>query len=513
MGKTKEFSVAYEKETKENGATAYGGFGPLLQFLSAIGFVEIVEKSMPARSQQGYAPVQYLLGLILLNWSGGESVSDIEALEQDSGLKRLIKQWENSFSQLKDRFFSKGRTRIFPSCSRIFNFLNGFNDLNEDRERESTPEGTSKILQPSEEFSKLVDINREIIHKAAKLNPQTVATLDMDNNLVISKKSNAKYSYKKTPSYGPFNVFWDEMDMMLYSEFRDGNVPPGKEQARVLKEALCQLPSTVEKVYHRSDSAGYQHELLEFMDSGTSRFGKIEFAVSANVTQNIRKLARELPENQWQSVKYLDENGLEVMTKQEVAEVVYVPETKNKSKNAPVFRTIVTRELINAQGTFNEEGELSFDFSETAEKKLHIEQMGEGAYKVFAVVTNRNEIPLEILLWHRKRCGRSEEEHARLTNDMAAGRFPSDSFGENAAWWMIAIISLNILKFFQRDILPKQFKRSRIKKLNLYFLRVVMRIVKSGHGLKIKIPFQSKISEFIDGILENLILIKARLPD
>ncbi len=57
--------------------------------------------------------------------------------------------------------------------------------------------------------------------------------------------------------------------------------------------------------------------------------------------------------------------------------------------------------------------------------------MNDIAHKVFAIVTNRTETPLEILLWHRKRCGRSEEEHSRLTADMAGGRFPSDSFGEN----------------------------------------------------------------------------------
>jgi len=59
-------------------------------------------------------------------------------------------------------------------------------------------------------------------------------------------------------------------------------------------------------------------------------------------------------------------------------------------------------------------------------------------YKVFFIVTNIADSPLEILLWHRKRCGKSEQEHSRLTKDMAGGRFPSDSFGENAAWWYLS---------------------------------------------------------------------------
>ena len=41
---------------------------------------------------------------------------------------------------------------------------------------------------------------------------------------------------------------------MLHTEFRDGNVPAGHEQLRVLKESLAMLPEGVEKVRLRSDT-------------------------------------------------------------------------------------------------------------------------------------------------------------------------------------------------------------------------------------------------------------------
>ena len=47
----------------------------------------------------------------------------------------------------------------------------------------------------------------------------------------------------------------------VHSEFRDGNVPAGREQ-RMLQEFLEALPAVVEKVRMRSDTTGYQHELL-----------------------------------------------------------------------------------------------------------------------------------------------------------------------------------------------------------------------------------------------------------
>jgi hypothetical protein len=108
-------------------------------------------------------------------------------------------------------------------------------------------------------------------------------------------------------------------------------------------------------------------------------------------------------------------------------------------------------------------------------------------YKVFGIVTNINGSPLDILLWHRKRCGKSEQEHSRLTKDMAGGRFPSDSFGENAAWWYFSIISLNLLKLFQRHTLPKELSTVRIKRLNALMFRVAVKVVKGSRTLKIKI--------------------------
>jgi len=76
---------------------------------------------------------------------------------------------------------------------------------------------------------------------------------------------------------------------MVYSEFRDGNVPAGHEQLRVLKVSLLHLPSGVRKVALRSDAAGYQEELLLYCGEGQDpRFGVIEFAVGADVNEAFR---------------------------------------------------------------------------------------------------------------------------------------------------------------------------------------------------------------------------------
>jgi len=99
-------------------------------------------------------------------------------------------------------------------------------------------------------------------------------------------------------------------------------------------------------------------------------------------------------------------------------------------------------------------------------------------YKIFGIVTNLDGTPMEIVLYHRKRCGKSEQEHSRLTKDMAGGRFPSGSFGENAAWWYLSIISLNLLKLFQRYTLPNELKQVRLKTLNARLFRIALKTIK-----------------------------------
>ena len=479
--------VKYETEEKESCLTSFGGVPAFLEFVIGIGFDRIVSSKFAANSEQGFHPLHQHLTLILINLTGGASVSDVNLLEADSGLKRFFEKMESKFSGLGKRMFRKGRKRVFPSPSRIFSFLDRFNSEHEEHERQSTLEGESKILPVADEFDKLVAVNRDVVAVAQKLTPQKTATLDMDNNLIISQKSNSRISYKKKPSYQPFNVYWHEQDLMLFSEFRDGNVPAGKEQLRVLKEAEVLLPEGIEELKLRSDSAGYQHELLEYMESGQSRFGKIRFAVSCDVTKPFRQAVLSVKEDEWQPVVYTDKNGDLHESGQQVAEVCFVPETKNTSKDAPVFRYLATREAVNIQCKFEDSGQTTYLTSEYIENKLHLEEMEKKVYKVFGIVTNEDGSPVDILLWHRKRCGKSEQEHSRLTNDMAGGRFPSDSFGENAAWWYMSIISLNLLKLFQRHTLPSHLHHSRIKKLNGLMFRVTAKVVKRSRSLTIRI--------------------------
>jgi Transposase DDE domain group 1 len=503
--------VKVEEDKNESTLSSFGAIPTFLEFLNGLKFDRMVEVSFKEKSKQGYSSLHHILTLVLLNLTGGQSVSDVERLEEDGGLTRVFKKLEKKLSGLRGRIFRKGRTRVFPSSSRIFGFLDRFNSAEEETERESTQQGKSKILPVADSFKGLIELNRSIICQSQVLSPKQTATLDMDNNLIVTNKTTAKVSYKKDPSYHPFNVYWAEHDLMLFSEFRDGNVPAGVEQLRILKESLSQLPAGVEKVTVRSDTAGYQHDFLEFMEKGTKRFGRIGFSVSCDVSRSFRQAVLEVDKSEWQPIIVTDAAGNQYITKQEVAEVCFVPETKNKKKSAPVFRYLATREAVDIQYEFKDDGQISIFTSEYVEQKLHLEEMEKKIYKVFGIVTNQEGTPLDIVLHHRKRCGKSEQEHSRLTKDMASGRFPSCSFGENAAWWYLSIISLNLLKLFQRHALPKELETVRIKTLNARMFRIALKMIARSRQLTIKIGNGHSLFKLISSAQKKILELDEKL--
>ena len=121
-------------------------------------------------------------------------------------------------------------------------------------------------------------------------------------------------------------------------------------------------------------------------------------------------------------------------TGKEWAEVCFVPNEIAFAKNAPVYRYLATRELLAQPELPGMEAELPFP-TMTMEKKR---------YKVFGIVTNRDIEGNELVNWLHKRCGKSEEAHSIMKEDLAGGKLPSSDFGENAAWWGIMILAFNL---------------------------------------------------------------------
>jgi len=85
--------------------------------------------------------------------------------------------------------------------------------------------------------------------------PQATATIDLDATILESQKQSAKATYDGRRGYQPVIALWAEQDVVLADEFRDGNVPAGTGNQRLIERAIAHLPSGVGRILVRADSA------------------------------------------------------------------------------------------------------------------------------------------------------------------------------------------------------------------------------------------------------------------
>ena len=87
--------------------------------------------------------------------------------------------------------------------------------------------------------------NRRLIAWLQERAPQAVATIDVDATILESQKRSALATYDGRSGYQPVVALWAEQDVVLADEFRDGNVPAGTGNRRLVERAVAALPPGV----------------------------------------------------------------------------------------------------------------------------------------------------------------------------------------------------------------------------------------------------------------------------
>lgn len=460
----------YEQENQASGMTSLAGLPIYLDLASVLNLGESIARHLHIK-MRGWTDEQIVMSLILLNLAGGDSVDDLRVLEADEGFCKVLQRIELKGLRRKERRdmerrWRKEKRRSVPSPSAVFRYLAAFH---EDRAR---IEGKAVIPPLPDLLSALAQVNTDFVAAVHARKPLTSATLDMDATLIGTCKKEALFSYKGYKAYQPLNTYWAELGCILHTEFRDGNVPAGHEQLRVFLHALSLLPPGVKTVRLRSDTAGYQHELLSYCDRGKKgklheRFGRIEFAIGADVTPEFKKAVREAEE--WRPLH--DKKGR--ITGQ-WAEVCFVPNAECTTKKGQPYRYIAIREEV---------------------RQPHLPDMlpfqtiafDDAQYKLFGLVTNMDWEAEQLIHWHHKRCGKSEEAHAVMKEDLAGGKLPSGQFSENAAWWAIMVLAHNLNAAMKGLVLQDSWVSKRMKAIRFHLINLPGRIIEHARELLIRL--------------------------
>jgi hypothetical protein len=422
--------------------TAHGGVPLVIEAFRISGAAAVVDASvMIKRRKRGLTPAQLVEGLFSLWAAGGERCEDLAALREDAALALLL-----------------GHGLPAPQTAR--DFLDAF--------EEAVPplwQGERCHVQgEGERLQGLAKANRRLIAFLQERRPEAVATIDVDAAVLESHKRSALATYDGRTGYQPVVALWSEQDVILADEFRDGNVPAGTGNRRVVEQALAALPAGVGEIRLRGDSALYEQALLRWLEARG-----IGYAISADMGRELAAAIRALPETAWQIER---EDGDAV---RHWAEVPYVPSDGVAAKDRPEPPRYLAIRIIKKQGRLFADG---------------------GEVKHFAIVTNRPDPEggsgLDLIRWQRGKAGTIEHTHHVLTNELAAEALPSQRFAANAAWFRLNVMLYTLLSAFKRVALPEALHDARPKRLRFVLLNGVGKVVRHARETVLRLVGEAR---------------------
>lgn len=426
--------------------TSFGGLPLVVETYEALGLPGSVKRNVWIKQRdRGYRESKYVESVIALIAAGGDCLEDIEQLRSDSGLKLLLGE--------------------MPSAEAVRFFLYAFHD---EGQVEGRPSEGAFIPEETKPLKGLWEVNRELVLKASRGDEPKRATIDQDATVVESHKEESRWTYLGEKGYQPLINYWAEEDLVLSDEFRDGNVPAGMDALAAFLRAVLALPQSVEEIYFRSDSAAYQHKLLDAMREGVEHGGRkipVYFAISADMSEELRGKIVSLSEGAWKPLRKITDAGL-MEGRKEWAEVEFIPSAPSLRREMKPDRYLAIR-VRPAQGELFSDG---------------------NAYHYYAVVTNLWEWDGErVLRWQRERCGTVEKVHDMLKNDLAGGVMPCGRFFSNAAWWRLNCLCYNVISVMKRKALPPTFWPVRMKALRFHLIGVAGKVVSHARSVLLKL--------------------------
>jgi hypothetical protein len=404
--------------------TGRAGVPLVIELFRQVGVAATIDAQVVVKQRQrGLPPSQLVESLIALWTSGGDRCQDLTTLREDHALAQLLGY-------------------PLPAATTVRDFLEAFH-VEDGPLWSAGPQAT--IPLESGPLAALSQANRTLVAALQQGAREASATLDVDGTLVESHKDAATVAYDGTRGYQPVVVLWAEQDVIVHDQFRDGHVPAGCGNVRVLEQVVANLSQRVKQIRVRGDSALYETAVLRWCEEH-----RVDYAISADLSVQLKAEIVRLPETAWQ-VEREESEAIRSW-----AEVPYVPDDGDHRKDRPCVRRYLAVRVQKRQGTLFADG-----------SRVHY----------FAIVTNRAGDGLALLQWHREKGGTVEHAHHVLKNELAAAALPSGKFGANAAWFRLNVLTYNLLTALKRLTLPGDLRTARPKRLRFLLFNTVGKVI------------------------------------
>ncbi|PYV47146.1 MAG: IS1380 family transposase, partial [Acidobacteria bacterium] len=247
-------------------------------------------------------------------------------------------------------------------------------------------------------------------------------------------------------SYHPLLCFNGLTKDFWQGELRSGLAYTGTEAVTLLKASFAQLPSSVKTVTMRGDKGFYDHKIIEYLETQHAHF-----AIAAKLTKRLKEKLPGLAYRKYAS-------GFAT------AEFLYQPQDWKKP-----YRFVAIRRPI----------------AEDPTEQLTLFTVSKHTYQV--IVTDLSLLPFNVWKYYNDRAA-VELIIKELKGSYPLAKIPSHHFAANEAYFHLLLFSYNLINWFKRLCLPKEFHRMTLATLRSRLLLVPSELTTSDNKPTLKLP-------------------------
>lgn len=411
----------------------FGGINFVIKALNDQKIPDLLDKHLPSLpSQCKYNWKDILYSFWSIYFCGGDCIEDL-------GI--------NLKSHLNDNPYFK-----VPSPDRV---LDRFKELALPIDIFSLPRGVS--LHQFSLNASLNELNLQML-KQLNLVSSKAHTLDYDNTILYTNKSDSKSTYKKAYGYAPgVGIIGDKV---VFVENRNGNSAAKDLQFQTLIRMFSELEKQQIKIdAFRADAASYQANVIDFITKKTNRFF-IRATMNHALADSINKIEK------WDKI----ENGSEIIWRGEV-------------KFTPFIRTYKRSKQLHKLKEYR----LVVSKIERTDKQMNM--FTNDAYLYSAILTNDFDLEIDEVVSFYNQRGAIEKQFDILKNDFGWRNLPFSKLEQNTVFLLFSAMCRNLYQYIIKNFAQK-FKglneTFRIKKFIFRFIAIPAKWVKSSRSNKLR---------------------------
>ena len=273
------------------------------------------------------------------------------------------------------------------------------------------------------------------------LDNNTEYTLFIDPTIIEANKEGAARSYMGFKGYRPIIATLNEIPIILFHEFRDGNISGANVE--VLEDIFNLINLSGKRIKHVSiDSEFYSSGVIEYLTSKG-----VTFTISADKTSSMKETIKRI--NDWSEFKTTDG----ISTDRQIGENIYCMEKSNP------FRIVALKWIKGEGGLFEKD-----------------------PYCYHVIATNLC-IPKEEVIYEYNKRVSIENIIKELKIGFGIEDIPTGDYFANALFFAIGVLVYNTFIMIKTHLLPEEFKTKTIETIRWSIINIAGKFINHGRRL------------------------------